>query len=129
VQNLDLPHLLLVNDTDFLLMGFAHQLCPYFNIHTALDGQEAVDLFNMQEPGFYQAVVLDINMPRMNGIEAAKRILKKCEDQPEAAPFLYFLSGDGLEFVKDDIKDIPYAGYFSKLGLQDEIKMIVENSG
>lgn len=80
-----------------------------------------------QEIGFFTVVIMDINMPRMNGIEAAKRIFQKCEENPVLRPQLYFLSGDGLEFVEDDLKDIPYTDYFTKLGFDEEIKQIVAN--
>lgn len=38
----------------------------------AINGQEAVDLFLEQEPGHYQAVLMDIQMPVKGGLEAAK---------------------------------------------------------
>ncbi len=44
------------------------------NIYTAFDGREAVDQAMRQE---VDCVILDINMPVLNGIEAAKQIKKQ----------------------------------------------------
>lgn len=41
---------------------------------TASDGEEAVDLFCEAEPFTYDAVLMDIRMPRMNGYQAAAAI-------------------------------------------------------
>lgn len=41
---------------------------------TASDGEEAVDLFYEAEPFTYDAVLMDIRMPRMNGYQAAAAI-------------------------------------------------------
>ncbi len=43
----------------------------------AANGYEAVDLVQKLEP---QVVVMDVNMPRLNGIEATRRILAMCPD-------------------------------------------------
>jgi DNA-binding NarL/FixJ family response regulator len=40
------------------------------------DGREAVDMAEASQP---DVIVMDINMPRMNGIEAANLIRKSCE--------------------------------------------------
>lgn len=40
----------------------------------AEDGERAVELFVLHEPGTYDAILMDIQMPRMNGYEATQAI-------------------------------------------------------
>lgn len=45
-----------------------------FSVEVAENGQAAVDMLKKSEPGYYQLVLMDIQMPVMNGYEAAKEI-------------------------------------------------------
>ena len=43
-------------------------------IVTAENGQEAVELFDRSEPAYYDLILMDIQMPVMNGLEATSTI-------------------------------------------------------
>ena len=43
-------------------------------IETAVNGLEAVTLYNARPPGYYDAILMDIQMPIMDGITAAREI-------------------------------------------------------
>ncbi len=45
-----------------------------FKVDCAENGKEAVDMLKSSEPGYYGAVLMDIQMPVMNGYEASKAI-------------------------------------------------------
>lgn len=43
-------------------------------VETALNGQEGVDRFCESSEGYYDLILMDIRMPVMDGLEAAKLI-------------------------------------------------------
>lgn len=45
-----------------------------FSVDVADNGQIAVDMLQKSEPGYYQAVLMDVQMPVMNGYEATRKI-------------------------------------------------------
>ena len=47
-----------------------------FEVEQACDGTEAVDMVATAEPGYYDLVLMDIQMPTMNGYEATQAIRK-----------------------------------------------------
>lgn len=57
----------------------------HFEIDLARNGQEVLDKMK-QAP--YRAILMDINMPRMNGIECAKAIRALPDTQKAATPII-----------------------------------------
>lgn len=67
---------LLVVEDNLLNQEIAQSLLEMegFLVETAENGQAALDAFGSHEPGYYDAVLMDIRMPVMDGIEATRRI-------------------------------------------------------
>ncbi|MBP3206608.1 MAG: amino acid permease [Lachnospiraceae bacterium] len=66
---------LLVDDVEINLEIATMQLESLgFTVETASNGEEAVQKVRMAKPGYYNAVLMDIQMPVMNGYEATKTI-------------------------------------------------------
>lgn len=68
--------LLLVDDHKIVRQGLAHLLCTEADIELvgeAGDGEEAVELANRLRP---DVIVMDVSMPRMDGILATRHILQ-----------------------------------------------------
>lgn len=66
--------LLLVNDEPFLLVGYMNQFKNFFVVHEAENGYQAVQMVIARPKDYYDVIILDINMPIMNGFEACIRI-------------------------------------------------------
>ena len=76
-------HLLLAEDNEMnrdiettILQAAGHQ------IDAAVNGQEAADLFIHSAPGTYTAILMDLQMPVLNGYDATKVI--RSSDHPQA---------------------------------------------
>ena len=65
-----------------LLMGAG------FEVDTAENGKEAVDKVAASQPGEYSAVLMDIQMPIMNGYEATKAIRALPDEALARVPIL-----------------------------------------
>lgn len=57
-------------------------------VETAVNGQYAADAFTASSPGYYSAVLMDIQMPVMNGYEAALAIRSSGRPDAQSIPIL-----------------------------------------
>jgi CheY-like chemotaxis protein len=80
---------LLVEDNE-LNMEIAKEILEEEGIYIteAADGQMAVNLFTASEPGSYDAILMDIMMPVMNGYDATKAIRASKHPEAETIPII-----------------------------------------
>jgi CheY-like chemotaxis protein len=66
--------MLLVNDQPFLIDCYLLQLEQYFYIEVAENGLQAMQIVQSHDVDFFNVIMLDINMPIMDGLEACERM-------------------------------------------------------
>ena len=89
------------------------------------NGKEALDVFEQSEPGHFDVILLDIQMPVMNGYEAAKAI-RACK-RPDAAsiPIIAMTANAFAE----DVKNALNAGMNAHIAKPINIKLLIETLG
>jgi PAS domain S-box-containing protein len=112
--NLSGKHILLVEDNPINL-DIAKTLLEMKKIivDTAADGSEAVQKFEASTPDFYDAILMDIRMPKMNGIEAAKAI-RKFERPDSAKVPIIAMTANAYEEDKEETKKAGMNDHLSK---------------
>lgn len=68
---------------------------------TAANGQEALDALDSSEPGHFDVVLMDIQMPVMNGLEATHRIRESARDDLRALPIVVLSAKAFTEDVQE----------------------------
>ena len=71
------------------------------DVTKAWNGQEAVELFRKSEPGEFDAILMDIMMPVMNGYEAAKKIRSLDREDAKTIPIIAMTAN---AFTEDRLK-------------------------
>ncbi len=90
-------------------------------IDEAEDGQKAVELFAKSEVNYYDLILMDIQMPRMNGFEAARSI--RALERPDAASVPIFAMTANA-FAEDEEKSLQ-AGMNAHLSKPLEISAVL----
>ncbi len=75
-------------------------------VRTAVNGQEAVDILLHCEPGEFHAVLMDIQMPVLNGIDAVRKIRSSARPDLQTLPIIA-MSANAFE---EDIERSKAAG-------------------
>lgn len=95
-------------------------------VDTAGNGQEAVDSFGKNQPGTYQAILMDIRMPVMDGLEATRKIRALKHEDAARIPILA-MTANAFEEDKKEAYDAGMTGYLIKpLDIKDLISELTK---
>lgn len=88
----------------------------------AENGKEAVDCFAQSAPGYFDAILMDIRMPVMDGTEATKKIRALDRMDARFIPVIA-MTADTCE---DDRQQAKYAGMVAHLGKPIDPQLLYE---
>lgn len=106
---------LLVVEDNALNAEIAQTVLEMVGVETELagDGRQAVDMFEKAEPGYYDAILMDIRMPVMDGLEATKHIRTLGKPDSRTVPIIAMTANAFDEDMKKSI-DSGMNGHLSK---------------
>ena len=84
-----------------------------FTVDVAENGQIALDMLRESEPGYYQAVLMDIQMPVMDGYTAARE-MRKLENKELAQIPILAMSANAFEEDKQEALKSGMNGHIAK---------------
>jgi two-component system cell cycle response regulator len=116
------PHVLVVDDEADAREALRALLEPEYEVSTAPDGEEAVDLARAEHP---DAILMDLFMPRVDGLEALERLRS---DLATADIPVIFVSARADESVKVRTLDLGAADYLQKPFSERELRARLERT-
>ena len=118
--------LLLVEDNEFnreialdILSGYG------FCMESAENGAEAVEKVEASEPGYYDLVLMDIQMPIMDGHEATRRIRALDNSELASIPIIA-MTANAFDEDKKAAMDSGMNGFLSKPVVIDEVIRVLQ---
>lgn len=93
-----------------------------FMTDTAVNGKEAFEKVRDNEAGYYDAVLMDVQMPVMNGYDATKAI-RELKDQDKASVPVIAMTANAFT---EDVKDAMDAGMNGHIAKPIDINNILE---
>lgn len=93
------------------------------SVERACDGTEAVEMFRVSEPGYYDAILMDIQMPSLDGWDATAEI-RKLPRQDVGLPILAMSANAFVEDKRHSI-EVGMDGHISKPVDFDEVRRVL----
>ena len=81
-----------------------------YDIESARDGQQVLDMLDHTD---YDIILMDINMPKMNGMECSKQI-RSLDDKKKSQVPIIAISGNASNYSEEDFKKAGMNEYIPK---------------
>ena len=123
VEDLTGKRVLLVEDNELNTeIALAILETAGFEVETAEDGSEAVNLVKEKDAGYYDLILMDIQMPIMNGYEAT-RAIRSLEDAEKASVPIIAMTANAFE---EDKKNAYAAGMDAHITKPIDVKALLQ---
>ena len=96
-----------------------------FSVEIAGDGQAAVDLLKGSEVGYYQMILMDVQMPVLNGYEATK-VIRELDDRELASIPIIAMTANAFE---EDRKEALKSGMNGHIAKPIDIEVLFDTMG
>ncbi len=93
----------------------------------ALDGEQVIKMFSESEEGTYSAILMDINMPKLNGWETTRRI-RNMERPDGKTVKIFACSGSDYNEDRRKAKEVGMDGFLSKPVDIDELVYLLRRT-
>ena len=84
-----------------------------FEVERAEDGAVCIEMLKKAQPGYYDLILMDIQMPNMNGYEAT-RAIRRMDDPAKAGIPIYAMTANAFEEDKRDALAAGMNGHIAK---------------
>lgn len=92
------------------------------DVEHAINGKVALDMFSSHLPGYYDAILMDMRMPEMDGIEATEKIRTMNRDDSKTIPIIA-LTANAFD---EDVQRSLQAGMNAHLSKPIDTKLLFE---
>jgi len=97
-----------------------------FRTEVASNGEIAVDMLKKSEPGYYQLILMDIQMPVMNGYEATREIRRLKDKKLSSIPIIA-MTANAFEEDKQEALKCGMNGHIAKpIDIENLFQMLEE---
>lgn len=94
-------------------------------VETAVDGTDALGIYSLVDPGYYDLILMDVQMPKMNGYEATKAI-RKLENEKANIPIIAMTANAFKEDRDDALASGMNAHLIKPLNVEKLMRTIAE---
>lgn len=119
-------HILVAEDNKINAQILKHVLQGMdIEVTVTTDGEQCVDRLQAEEPGTFQLILMDIQMPGVDGLEAAKRIRGLEQEALRNIP-IYAMTADIIPETIAEFEAAGMDGYLAKPVDVSEVMAVIE---
>lgn len=108
-----MPKRFLIVDDQILIRSFLKDLLKYYDLECeeAINGKDAIDKWEKED---FNAILMDIEMPEMDGLQATRIIRQKEKERDRSYTPIFAISGCTISDPEKYCKQVGLDGFIAK---------------